>query len=86
MTKLGRSRSRRQGGNEGTLGDPRPWVAAAPGARRRPLVQPAATSPSCGAGARGRTDSARMDPVLKIAITLAIVGFAAAYAAVFGDD
>jgi len=27
-----------------------------------------------------------MDPMLKIAITLAVAGFAAAYAAVFGDD
>jgi hypothetical protein len=55
-------------------------------ARRRPLVQPVATSPSCGASPREAPDSACMDPMLKIAITLAIVGFAAAYAAVFGDD
>jgi hypothetical protein len=73
-------------GNEGTHGDPRPWAAAAPGARRRPLVQPAATSPSCRASEGGPADSACMDPMLKIAITLAIAGFAAAFAAVFGDD
>jgi hypothetical protein len=61
-------------------------VAAAPPARRRPLVQLVSNQPFVQREITRCGESACMEvSVLKIALTVAIAGFAAAYAAVFGD-